>query len=80
MAVPFMASSPLQGIRLSLLLLGNNFIYYLRAKTEERHLSHYPEYVEYALMMNNKSIFKWTAKIFPFLKYKPPLKKDRIFK
>lgn len=78
-AVPFMASSPTEGLRLSVLLLLNNFIYYLRAKTEERHLSHYPEYVEYALMMNDKSIFRWVAKIFPFLKYKPLLKKERLF-
>lgn len=78
-AVPFMAASPAKGIRLSVLLLLNNLIYYMRAKTEERHLSHYPEYVEYALMMNEKSIFRWFAKIFPFLKYKPLLKKERLF-
>lgn len=79
MTMPFMAASPIEGIRLSVLLLLNNFVYYMRAKTEERHLSHYPEYVEYALMMNEKSIFRWVAKIFPFLKYKPLLKKERLF-
>ena len=52
---------------------------YLRAKTEERHLSHYREYVEYAQMMNDKSIFRWVAKLLPFLKYKPLQKKDRLF-
>ena len=78
-AMPFMASSPALALKLSILLFGNNIIYYLRAKTEERHLSHYPEYMEYALMMNDKSIFRFMGKIFPFLKYKPLLKKDRIF-
>ena len=79
-SVPFISSNPLLAIKLSLLLFGVNIIYYLRAKTEEKHLSHYPEYVEYALEMNNKSIFRWVAKILPFLKYKPLQKNERIFK
>ena len=54
------------------LLLGLNIIYYLRARTEERHLSRYPEYVAYALEMNERSIFRWCAKLLPFLKYKAP--------
>ncbi|MBP5352517.1 MAG: hypothetical protein J6Y91_01970 [Alphaproteobacteria bacterium] len=57
-AVPFMAASVSTAVKLSLLLFLNNIIYYLRAKTEERHLSHYPEYVAYALEMNEKSIFR----------------------
>lgn len=79
LSVPFMASSPLMAVKLSLLLLLNNLIYYLRAKTEERHLSHYPEYVAYALEMNDKSIFRWVARIFPFLKYRPLLQSERLF-
>ena len=55
-----------------LLLLGVNFIYYLRARTEELHLSNYPEYVEYALAMNERSIFKPLVKYLPFLEYKKP--------
>jgi len=78
-SVPFMAAEPLLAVKLSLLLFGVNIIYYLRAKTEERHLSHYPEYVEYALAMNDKSIFRWAAKILPFLKYKPLAEKDKLF-
>ena len=66
-------------IKLSLLLLLNNAIYFLRAKTEERHLSHYPEYVAYALEMNEKSIFRWVARLLPFLRYRPPAKSDLMF-
>ncbi len=79
LSVPFMAASPLMAVKLSLLLLLNNLIYYLRAKTEERHLSHYPEYVAYALEMNDKSIFRWVARIFPFLKYRPLRQSERLF-
>jgi protein-S-isoprenylcysteine O-methyltransferase Ste14 len=54
-----------------LMLLGVNFIYYMRARTEERHLSSDPVYVEYALAMNERSIFSWVGRLFPFLRYKP---------
>ncbi len=70
--MPFAIASPALAIKSSILLLGVNLIYYTRAKTEERHLSHYPEYREYALMMNEKSIFRFMEKIFPFLRYKVP--------
>ena len=75
-SMPFMAWSKdwELALRGSILLLGVNALYYLRAKTEENHLSHYPEYVEYALAMNNKSIFAPIAKILPFLKYRAPNK------
>ncbi len=79
LSVPFMAASPLMAVKLSLLLLLNNVVYYLRARTEERHLSHYPEYVAYALEMNDKSIFRWAAKIMPFLKYRPLPQSERLF-
>lgn len=76
MSMPFMvwSENPALAVKGSCLLLGVNALYYLRAKTEERHLSHYPEYVEYALAMNKKSIFAPVAKILPFLKYKAPEK------
>ena len=75
-SMPFLAwnNNPEQAIRASILLFMVNLIYYARAKTEENHLSHYPEYVEYALMMNKKSIFAPLTKILPFLKYKAPEK------
>lgn len=55
-----------------LLLLGVNFIYFMRARTEEQHLSNYPEYVAYALAMNERSIFRPLARVLPFLKYTKP--------
>lgn len=44
-------------------------IYYIRAKTEENHLSNYPEYVAYANWINDHGIFRSLGKYFPFLKY-----------
>ena len=78
-ALPFMLNSGMNAVKCTLLLIGVDAIYYLRAKTEERHLSHYPEYVAYALSMNEKSIFRWCARILPFLKYRPPGEGERIF-
>jgi protein-S-isoprenylcysteine O-methyltransferase Ste14 len=49
-----------------------NTMYFLRARTEERHLSRDPVYVEYALWMNDHSWLRWLCKIFPGLKYKAP--------
>ena len=78
-SMPFLMAGASTAIKCSLLLFGLNIVYYLRARTEERHLSHYPEYEAYALEMNQKSIFRWCAKLLPFLKYKPLTEKDRIF-
>ena len=71
-SVPFLLNTWQVAVKGSLLLLGLNVIYYLRARTEERHLSRYPEYVAYALEMNDRSIFRWCARLLPFLKYRPP--------
>ncbi|MEP6827698.1 MAG: isoprenylcysteine carboxylmethyltransferase family protein [Aestuariivirga sp.] len=47
-SVPFLAVDSWQeAARHSILLLCVNVVYYLRAKTEERHLRRYPEYVQY---------------------------------
>jgi hypothetical protein len=75
-SMPFMLHSTELAIKCSLLLFCVNLIYYLRAKTEERHLSHYPEYREYALLMNDKSIFRFMTRFFPFLKYRIPMDKQ----
>lgn len=70
-AVPFIAEgSLLEALRDCLLLLGVNVIYYLRARTEERHLSWDPVYREYALAMNERSIFRGVARRLPFLRYR----------
>ena len=59
-------------IKFSLALLLVNFVYFMRARTEERHLSADPDYVQYALYMNNKSVFAFMGRLFPWLKYQPP--------
>jgi len=76
-SLPFVLSSGQNCIKCTLMLIATNILYYLRAKTEERHLSHYPEYVAYAMEMNEKSIFRWCVRLFPFLRYRPP-EKDRL--
>lgn len=48
-SIPFIVhGSVLESLRQSVLLLGVNALYYWRAKTEERHLSHDPVYAQYA--------------------------------
>jgi protein-S-isoprenylcysteine O-methyltransferase Ste14 len=49
-----------------------NLIYFARARTEEWHLSADPVYVEYALAMNERSIFRGIARVLPVLRYVPP--------
>jgi protein-S-isoprenylcysteine O-methyltransferase Ste14 len=77
-AIPFI---PAQGweeaVRQSLALAGVNLIYWLRARTEERHLSRDPTYVEYALWIEEHGIFRWLGGIFPFLRYRPPAEPGR---
>ena len=46
-----------------------SLIYYLRAKTEENHLSNYPEYVQYAQWINDHGLFSRLGKIWPVLQY-----------
>lgn len=56
-----------------LILLSLTGVYYVRARTEEQHLSSRdPDYVRYALYMNERSIFAWVGRLFPFLRYRPP--------
>ena len=71
-SVPFLGNGWETAVKGSVLLFGLNVIYFLRARTEERHLSRYPEYVAYALEMNERSIFRWCARFVPFLRYRPP--------
>ena len=72
-SIPFLSLwSVEEAVKHSLMLLMVNFIYFQRARTEERHLSMDPVYVRYALAMNERSIFRGLARIFPFLVYRPP--------
>lgn len=59
-SIPFAAEASWdERLRLCLLMLGVNFIYFLRAKTEERHLSVDPTYVAYATWIDAHGVFRW---------------------
>ena len=69
-SIPFIPSGDwLDALRSCLLLLGVNAIYFMRAKTEERHLSQYPEYIDYANWINHHGIFRWVGDVIPALRY-----------
>ena len=53
-------------------MVGTNLVYFLRARTEERHLSHDPVYVAYALWINEHGIFHRLGKLLPWLRYQAP--------
>jgi len=55
----------------TLRLLGVNLVYYIRARTEERHLSHDPLYVRYATWMERHGIMAWAQRL-RILRYRPP--------
>lgn len=59
-AVPFVVTESLAvSLKQCLLLLMVNGIYYLRAKTEERHLSRDPDYVRYARWIDRHGLLRW---------------------
>lgn len=69
-SIPFISSAGFwEAFRLCLLLGGVNLIYYLRARTEENHLSNYPEYVQYANWMNEHGMLAWLGRLIPYLQY-----------
>lgn len=71
--IPFIPMNGwIDAVRYSLLMCGISAVYFLRARTEEAHLSCDPAYVEYALYMNQHSIFSGLARLFPILRYKAP--------
>ena len=55
-----------------LLLLGVNALYFWRCRTEERHLSNYPEYVAYGKWMDEHGMFAFITKRIPAWRYAPP--------
>jgi hypothetical protein len=72
-SVPFLSSQgPLEALSNCVLLFGVNVIYFIRARTEEKHLSLDPTYVEYAMWMEQHGIFRRVGQIIPWLSYKPP--------
>ena len=71
-SIPFLHAPPTEAIRHSLLLGCINMIYFLRARTEEAHLSRDPDYVAYALWMNENGLLRFLGRWIPLLRYKPP--------
>ncbi len=72
-AAPFLtAVSPWGALTASLALVVVNAIYFGRGRMEEKHLSDDPAYVEYALEMNRRSVFRHIARVFPALIYTAP--------
>jgi protein-S-isoprenylcysteine O-methyltransferase Ste14 len=58
-------------LKSSLALGGVSAIYFLRARTEERHLSRDPTYVAYAQWMNEHGVLRFLNRL-PFFRYKAP--------
>lgn len=73
MAMPFLSTAGWpEALRHSLMLLAVNGLYFLRARTEERHLSYDPTYVAYATWMNDHGWLRWFGRRIPSLHYTPP--------
>jgi hypothetical protein len=68
-AMPFMVGEGWEPVRNCLLLCCVSIVYYIRARTEENHLSNYPEYVEYAQWIEAHGLFRWVGKWIPYLRY-----------
>ena len=70
--LPFIPSHGwVDAIKWTLAMAGVSTIYFLRARTEERHLSKDPTYVAYALWINEHGWLRFLGRI-PLLKYKAP--------
>jgi protein-S-isoprenylcysteine O-methyltransferase Ste14 len=64
-SVPLLSRSGwLDGLRHCVLLGGLNFVYFLRAWTEERHLSNDPVYVAYAQWIREHGMFSWLRRLW----------------
>jgi hypothetical protein len=71
-SVPFISTSDgPSACTMIAMMLGTMYIYYLRARTEEWHLSNYPEYVEYAMWMEDNGALRHVGKVLPILRYDP---------
>jgi steroid 5-alpha reductase family enzyme len=72
-SVPFLSkSSPLDAVWFSAGLMFINSLYFVRAISEEAHLSEDPTYVAYAEWINEHGIFRWVTKLVPAFYYVAP--------
>jgi protein-S-isoprenylcysteine O-methyltransferase Ste14 len=73
-SVPFLPhEGPAMALKHCLGIAAVNFMYFMRARTEEKHLSRDPVYVEYALWMNEHGVLRFLGKWLPVFRYKAPL-------
>ncbi len=73
-SVPFAWNDgALSAVRHCVLLLLLNGVYFLRARTEERHLSRDPAYVAYALWINHHGFLAGAGRVLPWLRYRAPV-------
>lgn len=71
-SVPFIVTQGAdESLRQCLMLAGLCAVYFVRARTEENHLSNYPEYVAYAEAMNRRSLFAILGRHCTFFAYVP---------
>ncbi|UTA46893.1 isoprenylcysteine carboxyl methyltransferase [Simiduia sp. 21SJ11W-1] len=71
-SMPFMVSASLeQTLRQCAMLLLLNGIYFLRARTEERHLAKDPVYVAYARFIEQHGLFARLGRWLPWLRFHP---------
>lgn len=69
-SMPFLSSQGGSFLILQCLsMIAITLVYYIRAKTEEDHLSNYPEYVNYANWINDHGLFAFLGKAFPVIRY-----------
>jgi hypothetical protein len=61
-----------------MLMMMVNMTYFMRARTEERHMSRDPVYVQYALWMNEHGVFAWLGRLVTFFRYKPPVNWENL--
>jgi protein-S-isoprenylcysteine O-methyltransferase Ste14 len=72
-SVPFVATQEVSvALRHCVALLLLNGVYFLRARTEERHLSRDPTYVAYARWMDAHGVFSMLSRRIPWLKFRAP--------
>jgi protein-S-isoprenylcysteine O-methyltransferase Ste14 len=75
-SVPFVSEhGGLAALRDCCLLALLNGVYYLRARTEERHLSQDPAYVAYAEWINERGLLRGLARLAPALRFRAPVVK-----
>jgi protein-S-isoprenylcysteine O-methyltransferase Ste14 len=68
--VPFLSLAGFAGAVWTMLLFAALcLLYYVRARTEENHLSIHEDYALYASLMNERSVFAPLARLAPFLRY-----------